>query len=225
MELLDLNARELNLVTTTKLNLNSPNTIINPKHPLYLFKITYNEYTMNLDPITMIQFFGTLDDSALKLVLEQRQMEKKFDGKIYDRKVYIVERKKPQKIVFKIRFNSAGCDYIIQIQSTSEFIIYYDCNIKPLKRTQPACLYGNEIQKSNLSQNSFHIVNNKFLSFFSRMFNRPGNLHASKLAASLFYSVSPKKPKLQRQEILKQINPDNTLEGVFDKLGGKLCIY
>lgn len=51
------------------------------------------------------------------------------------------------------------------------------------------------------------------------------NPNVSRNAAVLFYHVSPKSPKAQRQEYMRTLNPDDTLEGVFEQLGGTLFLY
>ena len=49
--------------------------------------------------------------------------------------------------------------------------------------------------------------------------------NVNQVTACLFYLYSPKHPKAERAAIMKQLNPDNTLDGVFAKLGGYLFIY
>lgn len=57
---------------------------------------------------------------------------------------------------------------------------------------------------------------------FDYIYHDPNLLSVS---ASLFFSATPKSPKLQPQEVLRSLNPDNTFEGVFDRIGGILCLY
>ena len=121
----------------------------------------------------------------------------------------IFEKNNPDKKVFKIRYDSIGNHFLIQIIGASQYIIYKETNIKPNKRSIPAFLFSNEVKKSNIAQNSFHICNNKFLSFVSQVFNNIyHDPNVSTVSASLFYSVAPKSLKLQRQEILRSLNPD-----------------
>ena len=96
--------------------------------------------------------------------------------------------------------------FIIQIIGTSQYIIYHNVEIKPKRKRISAFLYANEVIHSNFAQNKFHICNNKFLSYISRVFNNEDHSpNVSEYAVSLFYSVSPKSPKIQRQGILKSI--------------------
>lgn len=86
--------------------------------------------------------------------------------------------------------------------------------------------FNNEIIRSNLSTNKYKIRTNKFLSFISSIYNNQNkNPNASEFTSNIFYSICPKSPESQRSDYRKLINPDNTLEGVFDRLGGKLCVY
>lgn len=60
-----------------------------------------------------------------------------------------IEKAHPDRKIFKIRYDSTGNHYLIQILGTSKYAIYCKTTIYPNKRTIPALVYNNEIIKSN----------------------------------------------------------------------------
>lgn len=213
------------LVSNTRQNLNSTDTIIDSHHQFYLYDhSSYPNVTnkdRNIDIFSFMFFLSTFDNKNFRATHESNQTIK-FQGTVLNHRM-IIHEKNSSKALFKIRFNSTGTKCTIQIIGTSDLVKYNQTQIKTQNYTINAYVYGNEIIKSNLAQNKFKIKNNIFLSTISHIFNSSSN--PSSFASVLFYSISPKSPKVQKQEWRKYLNPDGSLEGVFEKLGGTLCIY
>lgn len=143
-----------------------------------------------------------------------------------DHLMIIYEKFNPDKIIFKLRYNSIGAIFTIQILNTSKYITYKKIKvIGNINKTQ-AYLFNNDVIRSKLATNKYKLRNNKFLSYVNQISNGPKKSpNVRKLASALFYSICTKSPEAQRLEWRQMINPDNTLEGVFDRLGRTLFVY
>ena len=169
---------DFKLITTSKLDLNAAETTINPKNSVYLFEQKGSQYTNHIDPLNIIFFLSTLNDDVFK-AKSFNNLTFKIDGIIADRRTEIYEKSNPNKTIFKIRYNSEGTLFSIQLVNCSQFIHFGKIDLKPNVRTIHAFFYDMPIIRTNLSQNRYNIRNNRILAFFSRVFNGRYNFQTS----------------------------------------------
>ncbi len=213
------------LITTTRKDLNSKNTTFDTRHPVYLYDATDNYYDIRIQVMPFIFFLSSLDDTGLESI-HNCNLDKKMGNEILDRQMIIFEKEDPSQKIFDIRYSSLGTCFTIKIIGTSQYVIYKETTIVKFHNNIKCKMFGNQPILSNLATNKFKIKNNKFLSFISTVLNgRFKKENVSSVIATIFYSISPKSPKAQRNDFLKHINPNNTLEGVFEQVGGTLCVY
>lgn len=205
----------------TSTNMNSPNTLFKRQHRIYLVNSPFNNKKPLLDNFTVLYFLATFDKDQYTFTQTQKIANpKKIDNQYFTHFLIISQNKKN---LFRIYYQECGNYFVIQILNIDENIKYKETYVKLNKKERKVFIYDNPIIKSD-NLNSIQIQVNRGISELSDFYNNKSveRSKRNQITAALFYDIAPFDPKTINRNIHKIMNPDDSIEGIFNNFGGTL---
>lgn len=205
----------------TSTNVLSPRTFYSRDHPVYLTNAPYYNTKPLLHAFSILYFLSTFDQTFTFSQTKKNPTIRKIDGQLFTHHLII---KLNGLELFKVFYQSTGNHFVVQILKLHEDIHYNRKEIISGKNKRTIYIYCNPIIRINNPEIPLQIMNNKGISELSDFYNNRSvdKSKVNEITSSLFYSISPFDPKTVKRAKNLKINPNNTLEGIFQNAGGFL---
>lgn len=193
--------------------------ILQQRHrAVFLTKPPFNNKEPLLDNFTTLVFLSTLSDSKFHFS-QTKKSEVTIVGQKFSKFIEISHKGKP---IFILRYQKTGNYFIIQILNICVDISFKKNEILLNKNKRKVYIYNNPIIANPNTESLIKIQKNAGISEISDFFNNVSvdKTAQNQLTASIFYSVSPFNVKTITRNKNKLINPDDSIEGILNGLGG-----
>lgn len=205
----------------TSTNVLIPKTFYSRGHPVYLTNAPYYNTKPLLHSFTVLYFLSTFDESFTFSQTKKNSTIREIDGQLFTHHLII---KLNSLKLFKVFYQKTGNYFVIQILNLHTDIHYDSKEIKCCKNKRTIYIYSNPIIRINNPEIPLQIMNNKGIMELSDFYNNKSvdKSQINEITSSLFYSIAPFNPKTIKKTKNLKINPNNTLEGIFENAGGYL---
>ena len=185
---------------------------------VFLTKPPFNNKEPLLDNFTTLVFLSTLSDSKFHFS-QTKKSEVTIVGQKFTNFIEISHKGKP---IFILRYQKTGNYFIIQILNICVDISFKKNEILLNKNKRKVYIYNNPIIANPNTESLIKIQKNAGISEISDFFNNVSvdKTAQNQLTASIFYSVSPFNVKTITRNKNKLINPNDSIEGILNGLGG-----
>lgn len=213
---------QIKLLLGTSTNVTSQIAIRGRQHPIYLTYPPFDNNKPLIDNFTVLYFLSTFKNTKYSFSQTKKIKTKKQIAKQIFTNFIIISRKQTE--LFKIFFQTSGNYFVIQVLHADDKIKYSKIYSKLHTKERIVYLFKNKIRQSLDPNLPIQVENNKGISEFSDFYNNQSvdKTKQNQITASLFYSVAPFDLKTIKRTQYKTLNPDNSLEGIFNNFGGTL---
>lgn len=218
---------EFTLELGTSKRIFSTNILESKHHPVYLTKFPFDNDHPLIDNFSIIAFLSIFTKmnvyskkNEYSFSQTKNQKPRIIDGELF---VNYLEISILNQKLFKVMYQKAGNYFVIQILSKHENIKYSTKNIILNTNSRKVFILANEPILSQDSVSPIQYQTNQGIHEISDFYNNKSvdKKHQNQITASLFYSIAPFLDKtIERTRIIK-INPDKTIDGVLNSMGGK----
>lgn len=211
---------ELHLGSST--NITSQITIHGRDHPIYLTNPPYVNDQPLIDNFALLYFLSTFNNKKYSFTQTQTiKKTRKIAKQIF---THFITISRNQTELFKIFFQTSGNHFVIQVLNACDKIKYSKKNILLNKKERLVYVFNKKIRTNLDPTLPIQIQKNDGISELSDYYNNKSvnRSEQNQITSSLFYSVAPFNPKTIKHLNHKMMNPDNTIEGIFENFGGTL---